>query len=198
MTLLECGNPKFMGRAHFPRANFNLWGCDWFDRAVESSEIPLRRLDVQKPSIRMNKIALGKAFAYTIQSKCNTTWLSIIDNHTDSQCMRKHRTRMNKVSAFADSSFVFICRILYMHSWFHSHCLSPSLNIHTYIGNTLRPKSCQHIHTLVRQPRARFGKPAQIATACVYGGAPKAQQVRQWSWLHWSIFLCISFWEVES
>lgn len=24
MKLLECGNPKFMGRAHFPRANSNL------------------------------------------------------------------------------------------------------------------------------------------------------------------------------
>lgn len=29
---------------------------------------------------------------------------------------------------------------------------------------------------------ARFGKPAQIATACVYGGAPKNQQQRQHIW----------------
>eukprot|EP00434_Breviolum_minutum_P011544 symbB.v1.2.010179.t1/scaffold651.1/size176249/9 len=34
---------------------------------------------------------------------------------------------------------------------------------------------CQQIY----EESDRFGKPAQIATACVYGGAPKAQQVRQ-------------------
>ncbi|CAJ1371744.1 unnamed protein product [Effrenium voratum] len=34
---------------------------------------------------------------------------------------------------------------------------------------------CQQIY----EESDRFGKPAQIATACVYGGAPKGQQLRQ-------------------
>lgn len=98
----------------------------------------------------MNKIALGKAFAYTIQSKCNTTWLSIIDNHTDSQCMRKHRTRYLRLQIVHLYSFVefYTCTVDSIHIAFPPLYIS----IHTLATHSDQSHASTFIHW--------FGSPA--------------------------------------
>lgn len=101
---------------------------------------PALTMDVQRPSISMNKIVLGKAFAYTIPLQFYVRQCVCV-----CACV--------KVLKGICACRYFICMTLYdhMHAHLNSYTLpSPSVHMHRYIGDTLRPRQCQYIHTTLR------------------------------------------------
>ncbi len=149
-----CGNPKFIGRQLLSNAKLlSSWGL-WLVEQVQKCRfdhlfgcVKTRETWDNLPTSSDARFPPSVKFSYAkpsprqFNSKNNTIWLSM-DNHTDSQYMCEHIKRYLPL------------QIVHLYNYIHAHLNSftlPSCSLHIrkYIGNTLRPKQCQYIHTML-------------------------------------------------